>query len=139
MSTEHSVGGRQAPPTDRGSATAELAVSMPVLLVLLFAGLTAVGAATTRLQCVDAAREAALAAARGEPGGEAAAPLTPDDARVSITVDDEAATAHVSAPVPVVGQYLTGWTVTARSVAAVEPGGTAGVPEHPPGTAGVAP
>ena len=53
---------------DRGSFTAELAAGLPALVLLLLAGLAAVGAVTIKAQCVDAAREAALAASRGEPG-----------------------------------------------------------------------
>jgi len=57
--------------TDRGSVTAEFALSIPVLVLLLLAGLTAVGAVVTKLQCVDAAREAARAEARGASGEQA--------------------------------------------------------------------
>jgi len=42
-------------------------------MLLLFAGLTAVAAVSTQMQCVDAARAGAIAAARGEPGAPAAA------------------------------------------------------------------
>src|ERR1700730_9449154 len=41
---------------DRGSATVELAASLPALMLLLFAGLTAISAVRTQLQCYDAAR-----------------------------------------------------------------------------------
>ncbi|HEY8474946.1 MAG TPA: TadE family type IV pilus minor pilin [Natronosporangium sp.] len=104
-----------------GSATAELAVGLPALLVLLFAGLAAVGAVTTQLACVDAARDAALAAARGEPGappGERAAP----GAEITVTVDGDTVRATARAPVPVVGGWLPGLWVDASAVAAVEPG-----------------
>ena len=49
-------------------------------MLLLFAGLTAVSAVTTKAQCVDAAREAALAAARGERGAAAGQRVAPPGA-----------------------------------------------------------
>jgi Flp pilus assembly protein TadG len=113
---------------DRGSATAELAMGLPALLVLLFAGLTAVGAVTTKLQCVDAAREAALAAARGEPGAEAGQRAAPTGAEVSVTVEGDTVTATVHAPVPLLGGRLPGLRVDASAVAVVEPGSPGPVP-----------
>ena len=53
---------------DRGSATVELAVGLPALVLLLLFGLGAVDAVLARLQCVDAARDAALTSARGGDG-----------------------------------------------------------------------
>ncbi|MEU7821429.1 hypothetical protein [Catellatospora sp. NPDC049133] len=52
--------------TDRGSATAELAVALPAVVLLLVTGIGAVAAVTVKLGCVAAARDAALAAARGD-------------------------------------------------------------------------
>lgn len=48
--------------------TAELAVSMPVLVLLLFVGLAAIGVAQARVRACDAAREAARAVVRGDSG-----------------------------------------------------------------------
>ncbi|BCB86428.1 TadE family type IV pilus minor pilin [Phytohabitans suffuscus] len=110
---------------DRGSFTAELAAGLPALMLLLFAGLTAVNAVTTKAQCVDAAREAALAAARGEDGVEAGQRGAPAGATVSIAMVGDTVVATVRAPVRVIGGSLPGTTVTATAVAAVEPG-TAG-------------
>lgn len=107
---------------ERGSATAELAVGLPAVVALLLAGLTAVGAVTAKLQCVDAAREAALAAARGEPGVPAGQAAAPEDAEVSIAVNDGTVVATVRAPVPVLGAHLPATSVTAVAVAAIEPG-----------------
>lgn len=107
---------------DRGSATAELAVGLPALLLLLLAGLTAVGAVTAKLQCVDAARDAALAASRGEPGTEAGRRAAPAGAEVTVTGSGGTVTATVRAPVPLLGGRLPGLRVTAIAVAATEPG-----------------
>jgi hypothetical protein len=104
---------------DRGSATAELAAALPALVLLLLAGLTAVGAVTTQAHSVDAARDAALAAARGEQ-----APSTgPPGAVASVAVTGDTVTATVRAPVRALGAHLPRFTVTARAVAAVEPRG----------------
>ena len=81
---------------DRGSATAELAAALPALVLLMLAGMTAVGATTAKAHCVDAARDAALAAARGEPAPGGA----PHGAVVSVTVTGDTVTATVRAPVP---------------------------------------
>lgn len=107
---------------DRGSYTAELAAGLPALLLLLLAGLTAVNAVTTKAQCVDAAREAALAASRGEPGVAAGARTAPVGATVSVTAKDGTVVATVRAPVRALGARLPRLTVAATAVAAVEPG-----------------
>ena len=80
---------RRWPGRDRGSFTAELAAGLPALMVLLFAGLTAVGAVTTKGQCVDAAREGAIAAAREEDGAAAAALAAPPGATVTVLPDGD--------------------------------------------------
>ena len=107
---------------DRGSFTAELAAGLPALLLLLLAGLTAVTAVTTKAQCVDAAREAALAASRGGAGVPAGAGSAPPGAVVSVTVDGDRVVATVRAPVRALGASLPRMTVAATAVAAVEPG-----------------
>lgn len=50
---------------DRGSATAELAVALPAVVMLLIVGVLAVVAVTNKLGCVATARDTALALARG--------------------------------------------------------------------------
>lgn len=47
--------------------TAELATALPVLVLLAFVGVAAVGVGQARVRCADAAREAARAIARGDP------------------------------------------------------------------------
>ncbi len=106
---------RRRPGRDRGAFTAELAAGLPALMLLLFAGLTAVDAVTTKGRCVDAARAGALAAARGEAGRAAAARVAPPGATVTVVPEGEAVRVVVRCPVRVV-------TVEAAAVAAVEPG-----------------
>ncbi|MFE9691711.1 TadE family type IV pilus minor pilin [Micromonospora sp. NPDC005806] len=99
-----------------------MAAGLPALLLLLFAGLTAVDAVTTRAGCLDAAREAALAASRGESGSAVGARYAPAGADVSVTVSGDRVTATVRAPVRTLGARLPRFTVSATAVAAVEPG-----------------
>ena len=75
---------RPAAGRDRGSFTAELAAGLPALLLLLLAGLTAVNAVSTRASCLHAAREAALAAARGADGSAAGHRAAPPGAEISV-------------------------------------------------------
>ena len=112
---------RRWPGRDRGSFTAELAAGLPALMLLLLAGLSAVAAVTVKGQCVDAAREGALAAARGEPGPAAARRVAPDGAAVSVAPGGDLVTVTVEAPVPVLGGVLPRFTVRAVAVAAMEP------------------
>jgi Flp pilus assembly protein TadG len=112
----------RAARADRGSFTAELAAGLPALVLLLLVGLTAVTAVTTKLQCVDAAREAALAASRGASGEAAGRRNAPFGADVSIVADEGEVTATVRAPVRALGASLPYLTVSASAVAAVEPG-----------------
>ncbi|WFE36857.1 TadE family type IV pilus minor pilin [Micromonospora sp. WMMD975] len=105
-----------------------MAAGLPALVLLLVAGLTAVDAVTTRAGCVDAAREAALAAARGEPGTAAGARYAPAGAEVTVTVAGDRVTASVRAPVRTVGARLPRTTVSGVAVAAVEPGAPGPVP-----------
>lgn len=111
---------------ERGSVTAELATALPVLVVLLAVALAAVAAVTAQLRCVDAAREGARAAARGEPPARVATlagQVAPTGARVDVAAagaDTVAVT--VTARVPFVGRLLAPITVQARAVALVEPG-----------------
>jgi Flp pilus assembly protein TadG len=112
---------RRWPGHDRGSFTAELAAGLPALMLLLIAGLTAVVAVSTQLQCLDAAREAAIAAARGESGLAAGTRVAPAASDVDVAVGADAVTATVRARVRVLGGHLPLITVRATAVAAREP------------------
>lgn len=85
------------------------------VLVLCVAGLTAV---SMHIRCVDAAREAARLAARGDDGRDTALGLAPDGATVDIRRDGRFVVSTVSAR----SALLPGLAVEARAVAAVEPG-----------------
>jgi Flp pilus assembly protein TadG len=126
------TGGRPAPIAravtkresriDRGSVTAEFAVAMPAVILLLLAGLMAVSAVLTKLECVDAARQAARAAARGESGVAAGSRAAPPGAAVSVSARGGQVRATVRAAVRPLGAGLPGLTVSATAVAEPEPG-----------------
>ncbi|MBC2932463.1 TadE family protein [Nocardioides sp. zg-1228] len=111
---------------DTGSATAELAIGVP-LLVALTAGLVwmlALGAAQVRV--VDASREAARAVARGDDVAAAtslAQRIAPEGARVRVQVGDDevvvTTTARVRGPGGLLGS-LPGVTVSADALALAE-------------------
>lgn len=107
---------------DRGAFTAELAAGLPALVLMLVVGITAIGAVTTQAQCVGAAREAALAAARGEDGVAAGVRAAPPGSEIAVHFVGDTVVAMVRAPVRAVGARLPSITVTAEAVAAIEPG-----------------
>lgn len=95
---------------------------MPAVVLLLLAALTAVSAVLTKLECVDAARQAARAAARGDSGSTAGSRAAPSGAAVSVTSDGGQIRATVRASVRPLGAVLPGLTVSADAVAEPEPG-----------------
>lgn len=106
-----------------GSATAELAVGLPVLVLLLLAALTAVSAVTTQMRCVDAAREAARAAARGEVDPAAAGRrVAPGGGTVLVRAEGSMVRVTVRATVRPLGRGVGGPTVSGVAVAEREPG-----------------
>jgi hypothetical protein len=102
-----------------------MAVAFPVVVLLLLAGLSGVTAVLTKLRCVDAAREAARVAARGEPGEPAGRSAAPDGAAISVRVEGDSVRAVVRAQVRPLVPLLPTFTVEASAVAALEPGGAA--------------
>jgi hypothetical protein len=112
---------RRRPVSDRGSATVELAVCLPALVFLLFVALGAVLAARTQLECIDAARDGALAAARGDDGVAAASRDAPPGAAIAVSGDSSSVRVTVAAEVRPWGG-LASFHVTSTAVAAREPG-----------------
>ena len=71
---------------DAGTVTAELAACLPVLVLLLAFAVGVVGVGSARVRAQDAAREAARAAARGDPAaGERLAHEAAPGSTVTIT------------------------------------------------------
>ena len=112
--------------------TAETAVVLPVLLLVLAAGVAAVVAVGGQLRCEDAAREGARAAARGESPAvvaELAGRAAPDGARVELSTAGETVTVTVTASLQPLGPVPLRVPVTATATGVREPGaGQAGLP-----------
>ena len=112
---------------DRGSVTAETALALPVLMVVLAAAVWVLAAVGAQLRCVDAASVAARAAARGESSAqvsELARRSGPDGAVVAVETRGEQLHVTVSAqvrPFPVLAA-LPALRVDATSVALREQG-----------------
>ena len=110
----------------RGSVTAETAAVLPALMVVLAAALWAVQAVSVQLECVDAARAAARAAARGEPLDQVitrARTATRPEAQVAVTRDTETTTVQITVEVrPPRGQSLPAVQISATAIADTEPG-----------------
>jgi Flp pilus assembly protein TadG len=83
---------------ERGAVTAETAVVLPALAVLLVLCMWAVGAAGQQLECVDAARTGARAMARRESPASVRAAVrhaSPAGSSISIRVVGDLATVQV--------------------------------------------
>lgn len=106
--------------TDRGAVTVEAALAMCSLVVFLAVAVGAVAAVAASIRCVDAARELARLAARGEPerGRAVARELAPGGAALHLVQNGDTITSEVTAeflpPLPI--------RIGGRAVAAVEPG-----------------
>ncbi|MDC7123486.1 hypothetical protein OMK64_18295 [Cellulomonas fimi] len=112
------------PVKDAGSVTAELAVGLPVVILLLVVVFAVVGAGLTRAQCLDGARAGARALALGESSAEAVATarrVAGDGSRVRTSRDGEWVTVVVEASVPVGGLRLGPLTARGSASARVEP------------------
>ncbi len=113
---------RDAARSDRGAVTVEAAIALGTLVAFLALALGALAAMAAQVRCVDAARELARLAARGEPerGRVVAAQLAPDGARLELVRTGDTVTSEVSAqlvaPLPL--------RIGGRAVAAVEGGVT---------------
>ncbi|WP_084685535.1 TadE family type IV pilus minor pilin [Nonomuraea coxensis] len=110
---------------ERGSVTAETAAVLPALMIVLAAGLWAIQSVAVQLECVDAARSAARAAARGEPVDEVRAvarQATSANAQVDITRDSETTKVQIAVQVrPAWGSAFPPVRVSASAVADTEP------------------
>lgn len=108
----------------RGSVTAETAAMLPALMVVLAAALWAIQTVSVQLECVDAARAAARAAARGEALDqvhELARATTSPNAQVVITRDTEFTKVQITVEVrPSWAQSLPAVNVSATATASTE-------------------
>jgi Flp pilus assembly protein TadG len=112
-----------------GMVTAETAVVLPVLLLVLAAAVSAVTVVGAQLRCVDAAREGARAAARGEAPAavtELVRRVAPAGAVVDVTLDGDEVRVTVSAPVAPLGPVPLQVPVAAEAAGLLEPGAEQG-------------
>ena len=111
---------------EQGTATAELAVALPSLVLVLAVALGAVHLGLDQVRCVDAARLGARALARGEPQGAVLLEVrtaAPPGARVSVTRGDgEVSVAVTSTPPAGLRPLGVVAPVRATAVARVESG-----------------
>lgn len=123
----------EMPSRETGSVTAELVVALPALVLTLAAALWGVGAGSAQVRCLDAAREGARSAARGEPPAEvlaAARRAAPDGAAIRVSRRDGLVRVAVSASVPAPGPlggrapalHVSGTASAAVEAAVPEPG-----------------
>ncbi|MEI4272576.1 TadE family type IV pilus minor pilin [Klenkia sp. LSe6-5] len=109
--------------------TAETAVVLPVLLLVLAGAVAAVVLVCAQLRCVDAAREGARAAARGEPASvvvDLAGRAGPHGAVVRTAPAGDRVTVTVSARVQPLGPVPLALTVSASATALLEDGAEEG-------------
>jgi hypothetical protein len=112
------------PGQDRGSATVETALALPSLVLLTLALVGVITGVATQIGCVDAARLAARATARGEPDGSVRAAVLRDLPGGKVTITNARGYVHVAVSAPVSGlPLLRAFTVRAEAEAAAEDGG----------------
>ncbi|MFK4227395.1 TadE family type IV pilus minor pilin [Streptomyces sp. NPDC019890] len=107
--------------SDRGAVTAEAAVAVPALVVFAMALVWALMAASAQIQCVDAARAGARAAARSEPQAAALAAgrsAAPGGARVTLGRSGDLWRVRVEADAP--GPGALALTLSAEAAALAE-------------------
>jgi Flp pilus assembly protein TadG len=110
---------------ERGMVTAETAVVLPVLLLVLAGAVAAVTVVGAQLRCVDAAREGARAAARGETFAvveRVTAQTAPPGAVTGVVDAGDEVRVVVSAEIAPLGPVPLRVKVSATAVAQREPG-----------------
>lgn len=116
--------GRERRGADRGMVSAELALTIPSVVLVLALCLTALALGVDQVRCVDAARVAARAASRGEDPGlvrELALGRAPTGSVVVVDGDGSGVEVDVRAPGRV--RWLPGLpAATATAYAVWEPG-----------------
>ena len=110
---------------DRGMATAEFAVVLPAVVLVLAMSLGAMGLAWDQVRCVDAARAGARAAARGDSSEsvtQVAARAAPSRALVSLALSGNLVRVSVVSRPPIAGGLFPAWLrASSTASAAREP------------------
>ena len=116
------------PDRNRGMVTAETALALPALALVVGLMIWALLAATAQLRCVDAARAAARSVARGDGLAESVAAglrLAPEGAHIRVERSGGLVRVNVEAMVGPAGAragFLPTLAVSADAVVADEPG-----------------
>jgi Flp pilus assembly protein TadG len=102
--------------------TAELAVCLPVLVLILAAALSAVQVTSNRIRVQDAAREAARALARGDRAhAQSLARADAPGVEIASSTEGEDVVVTARLRVHLLANWLPAVTVSGRAVAALEP------------------
>ena len=131
MSSRSRPGHEAGADGEAGMVTAETAVVLPVLLLVLAAAVAAVVVVGAQPRCVDAAREATRAAARGEPAAvvaQVAAGAAPEGAVSRLHDDGETVRVTVSTTVSPLGPLPWHVEVSATATGMREPAAGGGRP-----------
>lgn len=129
MTTDRFHRAPRAARADHGAVTAETAVLLPGLVLLLAVLLAAAAAGMTLIRYEEAARASARAAARGESAAvvrSTAARVAGDAAAVRLTEDAGTATVTVTGPAPGILGTWGGWELQADASAVTEGAAAAG-------------
>ncbi|TQF04637.1 pilus assembly protein TadE [Kitasatospora acidiphila] len=115
---------------DGGYVTAETAVLLPALIALMLLLVWGVLVAAAQLRCIDAARVAARAAARGDADpADQARKVAPPGAAVEVVESSDTVRVLVEAQCPGIGRLASTLKVSAVAVAASETASEATVSE----------
>lgn len=117
-----------APENERGSSTAEFAVMLPALVVLLALVLGAAATGIVQLKLEEGARLGARAAARGETAETVTRIVQEIDPAATVTLaqNDDMTVVTVSRQAPGVVGKVSGWMLTADARALTEYSATTG-------------
>lgn len=121
--------GRRDDRRDRGAVTAELALGMPLLCAVTLGLVWLLSVGVAQIRTVDAAREAARVAARGDDPGAAVAAgerVAPTGVAVIVAIHGDRVVARASGHVDGPGglfSFLPGVSLGAEAVAVLEPSG----------------
>ncbi|MFC3999952.1 TadE family type IV pilus minor pilin [Nocardiopsis sediminis] len=116
---------RCASAGDRGGVTAEIAVALPSLALVLGLALAAVQAAAAHVACVDSARIGARALARGDSESEVLtliARTAPESAETRLSRGDGMARVTVTTRIPIGPSFTAPVVVGGEAATPVEPG-----------------
>lgn len=108
---------------DAGMVTAELAVAIPVVVLVLAICASSIAVGIDQLRCIDAARIAARSAARGDPPDQSrglALQAAPADAVVVIEHGSEEVRVTVSARAGGFGGLVPSWQLQAVATGPLE-------------------